>query len=251
MDGKNNIKDIENIKVIIDKKGRRYINKGEDFFTKSGVIKKEDILTKKVVKSSKGETFVVTNTNFYDYFTKIKRGPQIISPKDLGYVIARTGLNKNSIVVEAGSGSGAATIIFASIGKKVYSYEIREEHLKLAKKNVSKFNLENVEFFNKDVENFIHEDINLLFLDLPNPIKVLDSKFKGLKNGSFIVSYLPTISQVERLRDFCESKKEKFFIEEVSEILKREWNYEKNKVRPKTEMLGHTAFLVFIRYLGD
>ena len=38
-----------------------------------------------------------------------------------------------------------------------------------------------------------------------------------------------------------------FIVEKVSELLEREWHVENLRVRPKSQMIAHTAFLVFLR----
>ena len=37
---------------------------------------------------------------------KLKRGPQVLLPKDLGMIVAYGGMSKESVVVDAGAGSG-------------------------------------------------------------------------------------------------------------------------------------------------
>jgi len=65
----------------------------------------------------------ILEPDFTDKFKKIKRGPQIITPKDIGTIITETGINKNSIVLDAGGGSGSLSCFLANITKKVYCYE--------------------------------------------------------------------------------------------------------------------------------
>ena len=49
--------------------------------------------------------------------------------KDIGIILANTDINKNSIVLDAGSGCGVTTIFLAKFVKKVYSYDIRKDFL--------------------------------------------------------------------------------------------------------------------------
>ena len=39
-------------------------------------------------------------------YRKMKRGPQVILPKDIGIIIVYSGIDKNSVCVDAGTGSG-------------------------------------------------------------------------------------------------------------------------------------------------
>ncbi len=66
-------------------------------------------------------------------------------PKDIGLVIAYTGMNHNDDVLDAGTGSGIAAIYFGGVAKTVKTYEIRPEFSTLAMKNITESKLTNVE----------------------------------------------------------------------------------------------------------
>ena len=70
-------------------------------------------------------------------YRRLKRGPQVMLPKDIGMVIAYTGITKESKCVDAGTGSGWLAVSLARVAKEVTSYETREEFMKLAQKNAS------------------------------------------------------------------------------------------------------------------
>jgi tRNA (adenine57-N1/adenine58-N1)-methyltransferase len=171
----------------------------------------------------------------------LKRGPQIVLPKDLGIVVAFTGMDKNSFVVDAGSGSGFSAIFFASIAREVITFENREDFFKLASENIKISGLKNIEIRKEDffegIEK-INEGIDVIFLDLPEPEKIFSRKFRA-KN---LVAYLPNFEQV---KNFCLAAKEngyEFFVVRciVEEILVREYG-----TRPKNKGLIHTGFLCF------
>ncbi len=235
-------------KILIDKKGNKYLFKGQDVHTKFGVIKKEDITNKKTVHSNKGYEFRVVPANFFDVYKKIKRGPQIVTPKDIGFVIARTGINKNSAIIDAGGGSGGVSCLLSQFVKKVYCYEIEEKWVNIINENLKLLNINNVEVIKESVVGFkTPEEIEMVFLDLPNTINVLKSDFQGLKKGGYIVCYLPNVGQVKEITSFVEGN-DKFILEEVTEITKRDWNMAGIRSRPFNTQLVFTAFLVFIRY---
>ena len=66
-------------------------------------------------------------------------------PKDIGLVIACTGMNRNDRVLDAGTGSGIAAIYFGGVAGKVVTYEIRPEFARQAEKNVADAKLSNVQ----------------------------------------------------------------------------------------------------------
>lgn len=214
-----------------------------------GVIKEQDIIKgKEKVLSSWDKEFLIFDAAFKDNLEKIKRGAATAHLKDIGVILAYTGIGKNSIVLEAGSGSGQLTIMLANFVKKVYSYEIKKDFYDIVRKNIEKLEIRNIDLKLKDVYQDLEEKeecfFDLIVLDLNEPWRFLKDINK-LKSGSYLVCYLPTIKQVERLVE--EAKKVNLYFEKCIEILEREWFVEGLKVRPKNEMLGHTAFLVFFR----
>ena len=175
---------------------------------------------------------------------KIKRGPAIMLQKDIGSILGGTCIDKDSVVLDAGSGCGVLTINLARFVKKVYSYDNRKEFLEIAKENVKKFNLKNVVFKNKDVYEEIKErDLDLITLDLKEPWKALDNCRKALKDKGELVVYSPQITQVKELIDSLNG----FEVVEVKEVNERNWVVDERRCRPEHTGLMHTGFLVFLR----
>lgn len=242
------------MKVLINPKtGRYYYYKGPgDYHCKEGIIKEGDINSgsPRVMSTLKKE-FIVFDAKAIDYHQTIKRGPQWIMPKDLGYVLTRTGLSKDSVVLEAGSGSGSATAFFARFVKKVYSYDVVEDHVKIAKKNTDYLGLENVEFEVGSVIDKVegHEPVDLVFLDMPDPQEVFKKDLSLLSSGSFIVCYLPSITQIQQLV-IAQMEHERLYVEEIAEVSIRNWRVGERVARPEhRKEIDHTAFLVFVRKL--
>jgi tRNA (adenine57-N1/adenine58-N1)-methyltransferase len=177
---------------------------------------------------------------------KLKRGPQVVLPKDIGMIIAFTGVGKTSKVVDAGTGSGWLAISLANIAKSVVTYERREEFAELAKNNVERSGLKNVKIRMKDIfEGIDEKNIDLITLDLADSEKVLEYAHKALKAGGFVAGYLPHAEQVSRFVKECEriGFVDAFTIEcIVREMLVRDQGF-----RPENVGLTHTAYLVFAR----
>ena len=236
-------------KILITKDGKKLWVKEltKDFHTQYGFIKQKDLEKNNVVvKTNTGKELTIFSPYFIDIYEKIKRVPQIITLKDIGLIITETGINKNSIVVDAGAGSGALACFLAHIVKKVYTYEIREDFTKVVKENIKLLKLKNIIVKNKDIYNGIDEkQVDLITLDLPNPEKVLKHAENTLKVGGFLVSYSPSITQTMK---FVNKLKNYNFVHLKSlELILREWEINGNKVRPKTKGIGHTGFLSFAR----
>lgn len=218
---------------LVEPKGKFSTQFGELDLSKAKVGKK--------IKTHLGEEFFVVEPRVPDLLKKIKRMPQVITPKDAGFIASYTGIGKSDTVVEAGAGSGMLTIFLANIAKKVYSYEVREDFYKVVKENLEKCKVKNVVLKNSDVEKCREKDMGVFILDLGNPEKYLDVARKALKPGGFLVIYSPVIEQVQRL-DF-----KGFANIETKELIERKWEVARNRTRPRTRMLGHTAFITFAR----
>lgn len=234
------------IKKVVYSEGNKFYWKAGDLHTQLGFITEEELKTKSRV-TNKNKEFIITNASFLDNFEKIKRGPQIMLPKDIGPILTRTSLNKNSKVLEIGTGSGALTCCLAQFVKSVVSYEIREDHLKIAEKNLEDFEIKNVKLINKDATKGIKEkDFDSAIIDIKEPWLVIDEVEKSLKPGAYICSYSPSITQSDLLVKQAEKNTNLLVINTI-EVIEREWDIQGRVVHPKMRMLGHTAFLTFIR----
>ena len=103
----------------------------------------------------------------------MERKCSIILQKDIGMVVAFTGLGNGCKVVDAGTGAGATAMHFANVvGPEgtVVSYEVREDFAEIAERNVEGFGLKNLQVKCGDITEGISEDeLDLVFLDLPKP----------------------------------------------------------------------------------
>ncbi len=239
--------------IFIDDKVFYVPSVKRDFHTEFGFVKSEDL--KKVnciTETNTGKKVYIIKPNTRDLFEKLIRGPQIITLKDVGRIIAETGINKKSFVVEAGTGSGALAISLALIAKKVVSYEIRKEFYEIALRNKEMFedllSLKNLVIKNKSVGEMKEKNVDVVVFDLPQPWDFITKAKSALKVGGFLVTYLPNITQVLRFREESNNVEGLKHVKTV-EILSREWIVDGRRVRPKNQMLGHTAFISFYRRL--
>lgn len=240
-----------NKKILITKEGKTFFIKdiSKDFHCQFGLIKAKDLKKKdgSIIKTNTKKELTIFSPSFIDSYKRIKRGPQIITRKDIAAIIAETGINKDSKVVDAGAGSGALSCFLANICKEITTYEIREDFIKIVKKNKEQLDLKNLKIKNKDIYNGIDEkNIDLITLDLPEPWLAIEPAKKALKTGGFLVSYSPTIPQVMDFINKIESEKNFLHIKTI-ELIQREWEVNERKVRPKTTQTVHTGFLSFVR----
>ena len=238
-------------KILTTKEGKTFYIKDvtQDFHCQFGLIKKSDLKKKdgSIIKTNTGKELTIFSPSFIDNYYRIKRGAQIITRKDIGTIIAETGINKNSKVVDAGAGSGALACFLANICKEVTTYDIRDDFIKIVEQNKEFLNLKNLKIKNKNIYEGIEEtNIDLITLDLPEPWKAIETAQKALKVGGFLVSYSPTIPQT---MDFVNAvnKNKNFIHVKTVELIQREWEIEERKVRPITTQTVHTGFLSFVR----
>ncbi len=254
-------KEFERILINKDKEGKVFYvpTITKDFHTQFGFVKKEDLKKKRgVVKSNLGVEFFIMEPSVVDLFKKIRRGPQIINFKDIGLIIAETGINKRSVVVDAGTGSGFLAINLALRAKKVVSYEVRKDFYDVALENKEMFekvfDLKNLVLKNKSIEDIQERNVDVIILDLPEPWLFIKKITPSLRIGGFLVTYLPTITQVMRLKQEVENMernmvKNKLQHLKTTELIERDWFVDGRRVRPKNNILGHTAFISFYRRL--
>ncbi len=179
-------------------------------------------------------------------YRKLRRGPQVILPKDIGIIIAYSEMDRNSVCVDAGTGSGWLAVSLARLCKKVYSYDIRQDFITIAERNMESLGLDNIEFVNRDVTKGISQrDVDLVVLDLPSSEKALASAKKALKPGGAVAGYLP---HTEQAKKFVERLSRLGFADIYTvEVIVRDILVRKEGTRPTNTGLWHTAYLVFAR----
>ncbi len=240
-------------KILIElSTGKKYPIKevDDDFHTSLGIISKKEVASgKSLVTSSKGQSFILLDPAFPDVAELIERGPQVMIHKDIGLIIAKTGINKDSVIVDAGGGSGMLSLSLANICKEITVYENNAEHSRILSKNIAMVGLKNIKLKQQDITKGIGEkEVNLITLDLPEPWKVTALAEKVLKVGGFLVVYLPNLLQVKEF--IASTKNTAIKVLETIELLERKWKIDEKIMRPEFEMLGHTGFLTFTRKLG-
>ncbi len=248
------VKDNEII-VLIDEKYRKYLINTSwktDKYKGVGVVDPKSFIGKKY-----GSQFELGNKKFWiltpsitDKIQGMKRQAQIILPKDAAQIILNCSVKSGSKILEAGIGSGALTIVLASIvapNGKIISYDIRRKFIDHAMKNIETSELSSlVEARNKDVTKGVDEkNLDAIILDIPNPWDAVKHAYKALKPGGYLCCYSPLSQQVEN--NVREIKKQKFIHVETIETIQRELVVTENGIRPSFNMLGHTGYLTFAR----
>lgn len=241
--------------MILDERGKKYLLKeGKDFQSDLGIVSEEQIANAEIgdeVKSHLDHIFKIVKPTVNDFIDLMDRRCSILIQKDIGSVLAHTGLGSGDRVVDAGTGAGAIALNFGNVvgsEGQVYTYEIRPDFAEVAQKNIENFGIDNIEVKNKDIKEGIdEEDVDLVFLDLPKPYEIFEDVYDSLKVGGWLTVYAPYIDQAEV--SYKVAKKLGFYDIDIIEILERGLEVRQQGVRPKTRMVGHSGYLLFARKL--
>jgi tRNA (adenine57-N1/adenine58-N1)-methyltransferase len=246
--------------ILIDQKGRQYLLRLESdgtYHTHSGTLSHSDLIGAPEgtrLETSSGMVLTAFRPRFADYVLKMKRGAQVVYPKDLGPILTYADVGPGARVLEAGTGSGSLTIALCravgSVGK-VVSYEVRPEHLSQAVANIEDLFGKLPEWLDLragDVSEVSGERFDRCVLDLPQPWDALPALREVLEPGGVLCSYLPTTVQVQQ--HVLALAPQGFLHIESFEVLRRSWHVTERSVRPDHRMVGHTGFLSIARRLA-
>lgn len=193
---------------------------------------------------------MVKKSNLLDILKKLKRVPQIVTPKDASLILGYTGISPDSLIVDAGAGSGFLCIFLAYYCRKgkVVTYEKRSDFAKVVRKNVKSSGLKNIVVKEKDILEGIEEKkVDLITLDMKGVEGVVENAFRVLKPGGWLVVYSPYIEQVIFVRE----KMEKLDFTQIKTIenIVREWRVGRHTL-PEVSGVIHTGWLTFARKIS-
>ena len=198
--------------------------------------------------------FRVVRPDILDSIVNLKRGAQVIIPKDSSRIVMELGLGNGCRIVEGGVGSGALTMALLNSvhpAGRVISYDIRKDHLENAGSNI--VNTEVAGCWEGKIgsiyEKIDENNLDGMVVDVPEPERAVRTAMDSLRKGGRFCSYIPTVNQMERI--FLELKKNGFSDIRGIEIIERGYSIKEGATRPQTEILNHTGFLVFARWLGS
>ena len=256
---------LDNTVVVLKNNNHKHLavlKDDQEFVSQNGVIKFNDIRElPSIVTSSKNHEYHVYIPSFDEFILLMKRGPQIIYPKDIGSILIAGNINKDSNILEIGTGSGALTLYLNLILDKksqLFTLDENEKNQRRAQKTIERYltsskinNVVNVNYINTKLSSFSFNDladkVDTIITDIPEPWEFfLKNQIEKDLNW---VSYLPSISQVEKI--VTNLRENNFLNIKITETLNREWIIDRKIVRPKNEMVGHTGFVVSARFLSS
>ncbi len=244
--------------LLIDRKARRYLitlREGATSDLRGGKLAHDHLIGTsegRVVRTTRGEPFLLVRPTLAEFVLEMPRGAQIIYPKDLSAILLAADVYPGAAVLEAGTGSGALTMtLLRAVGPagRVYSYEVRPEFARRASQNIAAYlgPQEHLVLRQHDVYAGIPDaPLDRIILDVPEPWRVVPHAALALRPGGVLLSYVPTVPQaaqmVEELR-----RSGQFALIETFETLVRSWEIAGPSVRPAHRMVAHTAFITTAR----
>ncbi len=240
--------------LLIDRKARRYmitLAEGETYHCHLGRLLHDDMIGSSIggwYRTDKSHVLLAVRPSLGDFVRQMPRGPQIIYPKDLGNIIAFADIFPGATVIEGGLGSGALTsVLLRAVGNtgKVINYEIDEEVLPKAMRNIERVtpDTSNLEIKIGDIYQGLDErDVDRVVLDVPEPWQAITGIGDALVMGGIMLSFVPTILQVQKLVLALEEDG-RFQMIESLETLLRTWHVTERSVRPDHRMIAHSGFL--------
>jgi len=195
-----------------------------------------------IIETHNGARFTVRIPRPTDFFTFGKRSGAPMLPKDIGLVIAYTGMNHNDDVLDAGTGSGIAAIYFAGVARTVKTYEVRPEFSTLAMKNITEAKLTNVEAVAAD---FLAAEgsFDVIHLDMQVQPEHIRHAFSLLRPGGYLACYTPFLEQMAIVVDGATG----LFTEvHTHELIEREMTRSKRGTRPSTSVC-HSGYVTIAR----
>lgn len=199
-----------------------------------------------------GRSLTVLKPSIRDLIGMIERKAQIMIPKDSFLIPLYLDISCGSRVIEGGVGSGALTLVLLKAvapNGKVISYETRDDHATLAKRNISLSEHQSCWELRMDniCSAIIEGNVDAAIIDIPNPWDAVDNVTRALRIGGYLCCYVPNVNQLENA---VRKMRACGLTEVVSfETLQREMIVHEGGVRPSFDMLGHTGYLVIGRRL--
>jgi tRNA (adenine57-N1/adenine58-N1)-methyltransferase len=242
--------------LLISSDHKRYIMRlqpGQTTHTHFGALRHDELIGVPWgggVQSHSGQRALLLEPGLTDLIQQLKRGTQIIYPKDAAYIVHRLSLRAGMQVVEAGTGSGGLTTALAwavAPTGLVHTHEARPEVLNVARDNLERVGmLPYVRMHLADIDHgFKVSGADALVLDVREPWLYLEHVRAALKPGGFFAALVPTVNQViELLRGF---EIYNFADVVVEELLLRPYKPTADRLRPDDTAIPHTGFLLFAR----
>lgn len=223
----------------------------DSFHTDLGIIDMDILLDKEpgdTVTSHINHEFHIRKLRTLDIFNHAKRTGAPMMPRDIGIIITNTGINKNDVVLDVGTGTGILAMYIGSIAKRVVTYESNEEFFKVSRKNINSLGSDNIELRHGNLVDeieHINEQFDVITLDTVDAGKIVPYTVNLLRPGGYLAVYSPFFEQTKQIREAVDNTN---FIEvSTVECIERKISFTERGTRPASSRVGHTGFITIAR----
>ena len=241
--------------LITEYKGkkREYVATVSDdsFHTDLGIIDMDLLLDKEpgdTVTSHLNHTFFIRKLRDPDIFKHAKRTGAPMMPRDIGIIIAYTGLNKNDTVLDTGTGTGVLAMYMGSIAKRVVTYESNDAFFKVSRNNIKSLGSDNIELRHGNLVDEIQhmdEKFDVITLDTVDAGRIIPDAVNILHPGGFLAAYSPFFEQTKEIREAIGGAG--FMEVSTIECIERNIAFTERGTRPASSRVGHTGFITIAR----
>jgi tRNA (adenine57-N1/adenine58-N1)-methyltransferase len=232
--------------LLVGKDREYYVRAGQGTLsTDLGMIQLSEILSRNpgdTLCTHKGQAFTILLPRPIDFFAHASRSGAPMLPRDIGFVIGQTGMNRRDRVLDAGTGSGIAAIYFGGIACAVDTYEIRPDFAQKAAANIRDAGLENVRVFAADVRE-AEGAYEIVHLDMNVGAEHVERACTLLRPGGFFTCYTPFLEQMSLVMDTAFPL---FHHVQAFEVNEREMTRSARGTRPSTRV-GHSGYITIAR----
>lgn len=194
------------------------------------------------IMSHSGKELIIRLPRATDFFEFAKRTGAPMMPRDIGLVIGLTGMNKRDRVLDAGTGSGIASIFFSGVAGSVTSYERKEEFAEQARMTIRDAGIENLTIITGDI---LRDTgcYDVVHLDLAVTTEHVVHAFRLLNPGGYLACYTPFFEQMSLVYD---AGKKQFGEVSSYECIMRDMDRSERGTRPSTRVC-HSGFITIMR----
>ncbi len=223
-----------------------------ELHTHKGIINLEELKSKNfgdTIKTHLGVEFKILPFKASDFFKLFKKKATPVMPKDIGVIITHAGLQPDSLILDAGTGSGVTAAYFAYFNKfgEVVTIEKRKDFAKVARENFKTAGLKNIHQIIGDaveIANGFKREFDFVFLDMKDDIKMIPKAYEILRHNGFIAVYNPYIEQTRAVYE--QMTKTGFRDVEGFEVVKINLEFKRVGTRPFVNIY-HTGYIVMGR----
>lgn len=230
------------------------IKKGETLNTRYGHYSHDNIIGKEYgtqMPGDKGYGFIHLLLPTPELWTlSLPHRTQIVYTADASYIVSRLDISTNSVVLEAGTGSGSFThsLSRSTANGQVYTYEFHEPRFIEAKSEIVSHGIKNVHITHRDVCNGgfdinreigseVDENVDYIkqlpadaiFLDLPSPWEAIPHLDSVIAPHTAICCFSPCIEQVDKTVKALQDNG--WTSIEMVEVSSKRWEARKDMVR--------------------